>query len=165
MTRFIEIDDVILGNTLINIDNIIAVVDDNDDNGITCVYVKEMPCIEGPLKSTAFKTLQPYAEIKALLGEYFLSPEPEYDYMEEQRKTGAQAMAILGRPVADLELSVRANNCMKNAGIRTVGQLVQMTERDIMKTRAFGKKSFKEVTDRLAENGLHLKEDGPKTFY
>lgn len=62
----------------------------------------------------------------------------------------------LKTPVEELELSVRSNNCLKNAGIRTIGDLTSKTEDEIQKTRNFGKKSLQEIKEKLAEWGLSL---------
>jgi len=58
--------------------------------------------------------------------------------------------------VDELDLSSRAHNCLQAAGIRYVGELVQMTEQDLMKMKNFGRKSLKEIKDVLAERGLSL---------
>lgn len=60
------------------------------------------------------------------------------------------------RPVSELELSVRAANCLKNASIRWIGELVQRTETEMLKTKNFGRKSLTEIKDVLGEMGLHL---------
>ena len=57
-------------------------------------------------------------------------------------------------PVEELELSMRAYNCLKRADIDTVGQLIQKTEQEISKVRNMGKKSLEEVKTKLAELGL-----------
>ena len=62
----------------------------------------------------------------------------------------------LGKSVEELELSVRANNCLRNANITTIGELVQRTEAELMKTKNFGKKSLQEIKDELARIGLSL---------
>ena len=62
----------------------------------------------------------------------------------------------LNTPVEELELSVRSSNCLKNANIRTIGELTQKTEEDITKTRNFGKKSLQEIKEKLQEWGLTL---------
>ncbi len=64
-------------------------------------------------------------------------------------------------PVEDLDLSVRSFNCLKRAGITTVGELIQKTEDEMMKVRNLGKKSLKEVKDKLEERGLSFLEHGP----
>ena len=63
---------------------------------------------------------------------------------------------MLGKSVEELELSVRANNCLRNANITTIGELVQRTEAELMKTKNFGKKSLQEIKDELARIGLSL---------
>ena len=62
----------------------------------------------------------------------------------------------LNRPVEELELSVRSSNCLKNANIRTLGELTKKTEDDITKTRNFGKKSLQEIKEKLQEWNLTL---------
>jgi DNA-directed RNA polymerase subunit alpha len=64
--------------------------------------------------------------------------------------------SMLGKSVEELELSVRANNCLRNANITTIGELVQRTEAELMKTKNFGKKSLQEIKDELARIGLSL---------
>jgi DNA-directed RNA polymerase subunit alpha len=75
-------------------------------------------------------------------------PEPETrsDRLVEQ----------LGRSVDELELSVRSANCLANANIRTIGDLVQRTESEMLKTKNFGRKSLKEIKEILSEMGLSL---------
>ena len=55
-----------------------------------------------------------------------------------------------------MELSVRSSNCLKNANIRTIGELTKKTEDDIAKTRNFGKKSLQEIKEKLQERNLTL---------
>jgi DNA-directed RNA polymerase subunit alpha len=74
--------------------------------------------------------------------------EDELDEEEERVK------AILDTPVEELELSVRSSNCLKNASIKTIGDLTRRTEEDIAKTRNFGKKSLQEIKEKLQEWGL-----------
>ena len=62
----------------------------------------------------------------------------------------------LFRSVNELELSVRAANCLKNANIKTIADLVQRTENEMLKTKNFGKKSLNEIKEVLAEMGLEL---------
>ncbi len=62
----------------------------------------------------------------------------------------------LFRSVNELELSVRAANCLKNANIKTIADLVQKTEVEMLKTKNFGKKSLNEIKEILAEMGLGL---------
>jgi DNA-directed RNA polymerase subunit alpha len=62
----------------------------------------------------------------------------------------------LNRSVEELELSVRSYNCLKNANIQTIGELVQKTEAEMLKTKNFGRKSLNEIKDILAQMGLSL---------
>ena len=62
----------------------------------------------------------------------------------------------LFRPVEDLELSVRSANCLKNARIRYIGDLVTKTEQDMLKTKNFGRKSLNEIKDIIKHMGLSL---------
>lgn len=58
-----------------------------------------------------------------------------------------------------LELSVRSHNCLKRAGITTVGELTQKTRSELLKIRNLGRKSFKEIEQVLEQKGLSLKEE------
>jgi DNA-directed RNA polymerase subunit alpha len=62
----------------------------------------------------------------------------------------------LNRSVEELELSVRSYNCLKNANIQTIGELVQKTEAEMLKTKNFGRKSLNEIKEILASMGLGL---------
>lgn len=62
----------------------------------------------------------------------------------------------LTRSVNELELSVRAANCLKNAKIKTIGALVQKTEGEMLRTKNFGKKSLNEIKEMLVDMGLGL---------
>jgi DNA-directed RNA polymerase subunit alpha len=62
--------------------------------------------------------------------------------------------ALLDTNVEELELSVRSANCLKNAGIRTLRELVQKSEKDMLETKNFGRKSLNEIKDILREKGL-----------
>ena len=68
----------------------------------------------------------------------------------------ANLTVLLNTPVEELELSVRSSNCLKNANIRTIGELTRKTEDDIAKTRNFGKKSLTEIKEKLLEWNLNL---------
>jgi DNA-directed RNA polymerase subunit alpha len=62
----------------------------------------------------------------------------------------------LFRSVSELELSVRSANCLKNADIKYIGELVQRTESEMLKTKNFGRKSLNEIKEILADMDLHL---------
>jgi DNA-directed RNA polymerase subunit alpha len=63
---------------------------------------------------------------------------------------------ILNRSVEELELSVRSYNCLKNANIQTIGELVQKSEAEMLRTKNFGRKSLNEIKEILANMGLSL---------
>ena|SRR5881397_3510508 len=65
-------------------------------------------------------------------------------------------MGFRDKSVDELELSVRSYNCLKNARIRTLGELVVKTEADLLRSKNFGRKSLSEIKDVLAGLGLHL---------
>jgi DNA-directed RNA polymerase subunit alpha len=75
---------------------------------------------------------------------------------DEVDEETARVKAILDTPVEELELSVRSSNCLKNASIRTIGDLTSKTEDEIAKTRNFGKKSLLEIKEKLKEWNLSL---------
>ncbi len=95
-----------------------------------------------------------------ILREHFLVfARQDEDFTAEElgsATTTEAANAWLGKSVEELELSVRANNCLRNANITTIGELVQRTEAELMKTKNFGKKSLQEIKDELARIGLTL---------
>jgi DNA-directed RNA polymerase subunit alpha len=82
--------------------------------------------------------------------------EDDFSGEDEQDELDERVKQLLGTPVEELELSVRSSNCLKNANIKTIGDLTRQTEDDIAKTRNFGKKSLQEIKDRLKEWNLAL---------
>lgn len=66
----------------------------------------------------------------------------------------------LDMPIADLDLSVRASNCLDSAGIKSVGDLVRHTESDLLKIRSFGKTSLREIKRKLSDLNLSLASGG-----
>ena len=68
-----------------------------------------------------------------------------------------QMNEVLNRSVEELELSVRSYNCLKNANIQTIGDLVQKTEAEMLRTKNFGRKSLNEIKEILANLGLGLR--------
>ena len=74
-------------------------------------------------------------------------------------KTEDPKEKALGTTIEDLDFSVRAYNCLKRANIHNLQDLVNMTEGDMMKIRNLGKKSLKEVHDKIRELGLSLRND------
>ena len=65
-------------------------------------------------------------------------------------------LAYLAKSVEELELSVRSYNCLKNANIQSISELVQKNDQEMLKTRNFGRKSLNEIKEILEEMGLSL---------
>ncbi len=80
----------------------------------------------------------------------------EHEKSSEPEKKEAEIDPILLRPVDDLELTVRSANCLKAENIYYIGDLVQRTEVELLKTPNLGKKSLTEIKDVLASRGLSL---------
>ena len=74
-------------------------------------------------------------------------------------KTEDPKVKALETSIEDLDFSVRAYNCLKRAGIHTLQDLVNKSENDMMKIRNLGKKSLKEVLDKIRDMGLVLRDD------
>jgi len=80
----------------------------------------------------------------------------EEEVVSDEVRPRVELNENLFRNVDELELSVRASNCLKTANIRTIADLVQKTEPELLKTKNFGKKSLNEIKTILAEMGLSL---------
>jgi len=80
--------------------------------------------------------------------------EIEENFMVERKSE--EKNRNLEKPIEDLDLSVRSYNCLKRAGIHTLGELIEKSEEDMMKVRNLGKKSLKEVKQKLEEMNLSL---------
>jgi DNA-directed RNA polymerase subunit alpha len=81
---------------------------------------------------------------------------PEDAPVKEKDEEKEKLRELLERSVDELELSVRSHNCLKNANIRTISELVQKTESEILKTKNFGRKSLNEIKEILQQMGLTL---------
>jgi DNA-directed RNA polymerase subunit alpha len=80
----------------------------------------------------------------------------EEEVVSDELRPRVEMNENLFRNVDELELSVRASNCLKTANIRTIADLVQKTEPELLKTKNFGKKSLNEIKTILGEMGLSL---------
>jgi DNA-directed RNA polymerase subunit alpha len=79
-------------------------------------------------------------------------------HAEETERVGVdeELAAKLAMPIESLDLTVRSSNCLESNNIQTVGQLVRMTDADLLKIRSFGKTSLREVRRKLADLGMSL---------
>jgi len=75
---------------------------------------------------------------------------------EQEEVIDEELLQKLNTPVVELELSVRASNCLESVKVETVGQLVEMTDAELLKIRSFGKTSLREIKRKLADMGLSL---------
>ena len=80
--------------------------------------------------------------------------ESEPSQVEESQEEKDKINENLYRTVEELELSVRSANCLKNAGIKLIGELVSKSEAEMLKTQNFGRKSLNEIKDILSDMGL-----------
>ena len=101
--------------------------------------------------SLAAKLIRDHLNIFINLDDASESP----DVQAEQQRAGA-LNENLDKSVEELELSVRSYNCLKNANIRTIRELVQKTEAEMLKTKNFGRKSLNEIKEILHSMGLSL---------
>jgi DNA-directed RNA polymerase subunit alpha len=85
--------------------------------------------------------------------------EPVIEGEEEEDPQIVLTRRQLEKNVEELELSVRSSNCLRAAEIKTIGDLVQKSESEMLKYRNFGRKSLKEIQDLLAETGLSFGMD------
>jgi len=90
------------------------------------------------------------------LGEDTVAASKIAEAETEEQAVDEELAQKLSMPIQELELSVRANNCLESAKTETVGQLVKMTEADLLKIRSFGKTSLREIKRKLADIGLSL---------
>jgi DNA-directed RNA polymerase subunit alpha len=88
-----------------------------------------------------------------LIKEFEEKPEPVEEPAEVRHDA---AVEHLNKSVDELELSVRSYNCLKNANIRTIGELVTKSEAEMLKTKNFGRKSLNEIKEILQSMGLQL---------
>lgn len=85
--------------------------------------------------------------------------EPEEEEEEVIDEEQLRLIEVLNHSVEELELSVRSSNCLKDAGIKTLGDLVRKSEAEMLKYRNFGRKSLQELVDILADMGLSFGMD------
>lgn len=89
--------------------------------------------------------------------EYFLSfEERDEELGGDLEEKYSRLKELFARPVDELELSVRSSNCLKASNIRTLGDLVQRSEPEMLRFRNFGKKSLDEISEILRRHGLHF---------
>ena len=94
--------------------------------------------------------------------EKFITEKIEEPFTQEEEEVDAEKQRIanlLKTSIEDLNLSVRAYNCLKSANINTIGELVSRDEQDLLKFRNFGKKSLTELVEVIEDKNLHFGMD------
>jgi DNA-directed RNA polymerase subunit alpha len=102
------------------------------------------------------KHLNPFVLYGAETGTSPVAGDPSQSEFNQQNREDDELRRILDRPISDLELSVRARNCLDSANLQTLRDLVIMPESEVMKLKNLGKTSLTEIKTRLAERGLSL---------
>ena len=105
------------------------------------------------------KHLNPFVEYFQPGEEVGAEPAPAAEETAGAEEYVSELERKLATPVSQLELSVRASNCLESENIMTVGQLVRLSEEDLLAIRSFGKTSLREVKRKLADLGLSLGMD------
>jgi DNA-directed RNA polymerase subunit alpha len=90
------------------------------------------------------------------LGKEIQQTAKKEDEEEKQVRYLEELDSKLSKPIEELDLSVRASNCLQNQGVKTLADLVKLTERDMLQIRNLGKTSLKEIKKKLADIGLAL---------
>ena len=106
------------------------------------------------------KHMNPFVQESYIGEETIIDTVTETEAALKEEALDEKLAEKLSTPVAELELSVRANNCLESAKIQTVGQLIEMTEADLLKIRSLGKTSLREIKRKLADMGLSLAMTG-----
>jgi DNA-directed RNA polymerase subunit alpha len=91
-----------------------------------------------------------------------LGVEPQFTSKEQLNAEYRRIREILKRSIDELEISVRASNCLKNENIQTIGDLVKKSGKELLTYENFGRKSLKELEKNLSKEGLHLEMDVDK---
>ena len=102
------------------------------------------------------KHLNPFVLFDPESGEMPIAGDPSRSEFNQKNREDDELERLLDRPISDLELSVRARNCLDSANLTTLRDLVSMTENEVMKLKNLGKTSLTEIKSRLSEKGLSL---------
>ncbi|MFT7668595.1 MAG: DNA-directed RNA polymerase subunit alpha [Planctomycetota bacterium] len=86
----------------------------------------------------------------------FVMSDPTSSEFNEANREDSQLNSVLGASIAELELSVRARNCLDGANLRTLEDLVSLSENEVINLKNLGKTSLTEIKSKLAERGLSL---------
>ena len=102
------------------------------------------------------KHLNPFVLYETSRDEQPVAEDPESSAYNEKNRESKQLLEELSRPLSELELSVRARNCLDGANLVTLKDLVTLSENEVMNLKNLGKTSLTEIKSKLAERGLSL---------
>lgn len=102
------------------------------------------------------KHLNPFVLFESSRDHDPVAEEPSTSEFNERNQESTKVVSMLSRPISELELSVRARNCLDGANILTLEDLVSLTENEVMNLKNLGKTSLTEIKAKLEENGLSL---------
>ena len=102
------------------------------------------------------KHLNPFVLFDPDSGEMPVAGDPTRSEFNQKNREDDEMRRLLDRPISDLELSVRARNCLDSANLTTLRDLVTLSEPEVMKLKNLGKTSLTEIKTRLTEKGLSL---------
>jgi DNA-directed RNA polymerase subunit alpha len=102
------------------------------------------------------KHLNPFVLFESSRDESPLAEDPSVSPYNERNREQNKLQSALSAPISELELSVRARNCLDGANITTLAQLVAMSEEEVMNLKNLGKTSLTEIKNKLADRGLSL---------
>jgi len=102
------------------------------------------------------KHLNPFVLYGASRDEHPVAEDPTTSEYNQRNRRASELAEILAQPIADLELSVRARNCLDSANLKTLSDLVRLSETEVMNLKNLGKTSLTEIKGKLAERGLSL---------
>jgi DNA-directed RNA polymerase subunit alpha len=102
------------------------------------------------------KHLNPFVMFQPDSGDMPVAGDPAASELHHKNRENDVLKLQLGRPIAELELSVRARNCLDSANLQTIGDLVTLSEAEVMKLKNLGKTSLTEIKNKLSELGLNL---------
>jgi DNA-directed RNA polymerase subunit alpha len=102
------------------------------------------------------KHLNPFVVFDTSKDEFPVAEEPSTSEFNEANRESSELKKLLESPLTELELSVRARNCLDSANLRTLRDLVTMSENEVMNLKNLGKTSLTEIKNKLTERGLSL---------
>ena len=105
------------------------------------------------------KHLNPFVVLDSTREDSPVTGDPTDSEFNQQNREQQELNRVLDRPISDLELSVRARNCLDSANLTTIRELVTMSEQEVMNLKNLGKTSLTEIKTKLTERGLGLGMD------